>query len=194
MLCLYLILLIHLCLNMIYQYGSCGFHWFWVFGLIWHNSFMLFFWAYSWWMKEIEDLVFWVITVREKKNLKVSFVDIWGWLWLDNKSKALKWTKFLKTTNQEVTFPFYLCENNYIVIQRKRKKKNIDDIVIKTIVTVYWLVLLNFCVCVCDHALATSKICLTDDGEREEGYQASVINHIHTPTKHSISYAHYLQI
>ena len=46
----------------------------------------------------------------------------------------------------------------------------------------------------CDHALATSKICLNDDGERDEGYQASVINHIHTPTKHSISYAYYLQI
>ena len=145
MLCLYLILLIHLCLNMIYQYGSCGFHWFWVFGLIWHNSFMLFFWACSWWMTEIEDLVFWVITVREKKNLKVSFVDIWGWLWLDNKSKVLKWTKFLKTTNEDVSnIPLLVCENNYIVIQQKRKKKSIDDIVIKTIVIVYRLVLITF--------------------------------------------------
>ena len=27
-------------------------------------------------------------------------------------------------------------------------------------------------------------------GERGEVYQASVVNHIHTPTKHSISYAH----
>ena len=33
-------------------------------------------------MTEIEDLVFWVITVREKRNLKASFVDVWGWLWL----------------------------------------------------------------------------------------------------------------
>ena len=105
----------------------------------------------------------------------------------DNKSKVLKWTRFLKTTKEEVS-------NNYIVVLQKRKKKNNNDVVVRIVVIVYRLVLLNFCVCVCDHALATSKICLTDDGEREEGYQASVINHIHTPTKHSISYAHYLQI
>ena len=46
------------------------------------------------------------------------------------------------------------------------------------------------CVCVCDLAFSTSKICLDDDGERGEVYQASIVNHIHTPTKYCISYAH----
>ena len=105
MLCLYLILLIHLCLNMIYQYGSCGFHWFWVFGLIWHNSFMLFFWACSWWMTEIEDLVFWVITVREKRTLKVSFVDVWGWLWLSLSFASFLYSFFRIKTNKPSLLP-----------------------------------------------------------------------------------------
>ena len=48
----------------------------------------------------------------------------------DNKSKVLKWTRFLKTTKEEV-------RNNYIVILQKRKKKNNYDVVVKTIVTVY---------------------------------------------------------
>ena len=48
----------------------------------------------------------------------------------DNKSKVLKWTRFLKTTKEEVS-------NNYIVILQKRKKKNNYDVVVKTIVTVY---------------------------------------------------------
>ena len=73
----------------------------------------------------------------------------------DNKSKLLKWTRFFKATKEEVS-------NNYIVIQQKRKKKNNNDVVVKTIVTVYRLVLLNFCVCMCDHALATSRICLNE--------------------------------
>ena len=57
----------------------------------------------------------------------------------------MKWTKFLKTTNEDVSnIPLLVCENNYIVIQQKRKKKSIDDIVIKTIVIVYRLVLITF--------------------------------------------------
>ena len=74
---------------------------------------------------------------------------------IDNKSKVLKWTRFLKTTKEKVS-------NNYIVVLLKRKKKNNNDVVVKTIVTVYCLVLLNFCVRDCDHALATSKICLNE--------------------------------
>ena len=57
----------------------------------------------------------------------------------------MKWTKFLKTTNEDVSnIPLLVCENNYMVIQQKRKKKSIDDIVIKTIVIVYRLVLITF--------------------------------------------------
>ena len=48
---------------------------------------------------------------------------------MDNKSKELKWTRFLKTTKEEVS-------NNYIVVLQKRKMKNNNDVV-KTIVTVY---------------------------------------------------------
>ena len=49
---------------------------------------------------------------------------------IDNKSKVLRWTRFLKTTKEEVS-------NNYIVVLLKRKKKNSNDVVVKTIVTVY---------------------------------------------------------
>ena len=48
----------------------------------------------------------------------------------DNKSKVLKWTRFLKTTKEEVS-------NNCVVVLQKRKKKNNNDVVVKTIVTVY---------------------------------------------------------
>ena len=48
----------------------------------------------------------------------------------DNKSKVLKWTRFLKTTKEEVS-------NNYIVVLLKRKKKNNNDVVVKTIAAVY---------------------------------------------------------
>ena len=48
----------------------------------------------------------------------------------DNKSKVLKWTRFLKTTKEGVS-------NNYIVVLLKRKKKNNNDVVVKTIVAVY---------------------------------------------------------
>ena len=47
---------------------------------------------------------------------------------LDNNSKVLKWKKFFKTAKEEVS-------NNYRVIQQKRKKKNTNDVVVKTIVT-----------------------------------------------------------
>ena len=47
-------------------------------------------------------------------------------------------------------------------------------IVVKTIVTFYWLVLLNFCVFVCQGSwsLVTSRVFINDDSE---GYEASVI-------------------
>ena len=49
---------------------------------------------------------------------------------IDNKRKVLKWTRFLKTTKEEVS-------NIYIVVLLKRKKKNNNDVVDKSIVTFY---------------------------------------------------------
>ena len=72
-------------------------------------------------------------------RLSVWWMNEWKWTMMrvqrsvkqtDNKSKVLKWTRFLKTTKEEVS-------NNYIVVQLKRKKKYNNDVVVETIVTVY---------------------------------------------------------
>ena len=72
-------------------------------------------WLSVWWMNKWK----WTM-MRVQRSVKQT----------DNKSKVLKWTRFLKATKEEVS-------NNYIVVQRKRKKKYNNDVVVETIVTVY---------------------------------------------------------
>ena len=90
-----------------------------------------------------------------------------------------KKTETLKT-NDEVKFLDYLHEHHFQSMFIATLSLlflvtlNIYILVVKTILTFYWLVLLNFCVFMCQGSwsLVTSRVFINDDSEE---YEASVI-------------------